>query len=383
MEAPRLHDLLERMQRRFVAEAREVRVQIVLELVAAAALSAPRRVETGDFDRVDHLRADVAQLADRTGEHTLHFAVERRRVVRLMEDAEPRAFESIRAERVRIARCNVIACVRRDGISGIRPGDHLKHGRRIGDRARDSAGDVGREVERHDAAAADEPHGRSQADERLMTRGSANRIAGVAGETDRREACRDAGRGAAARPGSHAARVVRIARVAGKNRIHRLDRAERELRHVRLRDHHRARVAQAFDDEGVLAGHHAFQRQRSGGRRHVDRLVVVFDEDRHAVQRSNRSRLAEAAIEIVRDLQRVVVHLHDGVERGAFLVVRVDALQVLLDERAAGQRAAANRRLDLRDGGFVDAERRGWLRGERDDGQKKGRADHEMRPHGS
>ena len=101
------------------------------------------------------------------------------------------------------------------------------------------------------------------------------------------------------------------------------------------------------------------------------------------MQRSNRSRLAEAAIEIVRDLQRVVVHLHDGIEGGALLVVRVDALQVLVDERAAGQRAAANRRLDLRDGGFVDAERRGWLRGERDDGQKKGRADHEMRPHGS
>ncbi len=188
---------------------------------------------------------------------------------------------------------------------------------------------------------------------------STDRVAGVAGQAERREVGRRAGRRSAARSRRHAARVVRVARVARQDRVHRFDRAERELRHVRLGDHHRAGVAQALDDERVGTGHHAFQRQRSRRRRHVDRLVVVLHEDRHAVHRPDRPRLAEAAIEIVGGLQRVGVGHHDRVQRRALLVVGVDPRQVLLDERAARQRAVAERRLDLRDGGFFDPERRG------------------------
>ena len=89
-------------------------------------------------------------------------------------------------------------------------------------------------------------------------------------------------------------------------------------------------------------------------------LVVVLHEHRHAVHRPDRAGLPEAAIEIVGGLQRVRVDHHDRVQRGALLVVRVDAREVLLDERAAGQRAVAERGLDLRDGGFFE---RGTARG--------------------
>ena len=60
-------------------------------------------------------------------------------------------------------------------------------------------------------------------------------------------------------------------------------------------------------------------------------------------------RLAEAAIEIVGNLQGVGVDRHDGVGRRTLLVVRVDPREVSPDERAARQRSVRERRVDLRD----------------------------------
>ena len=70
-----------------------------------------------------------------------------------------------------------------------------------------------------------------------------------------------------------------------------------------------------------------------------DRLVVVLDDDRHAVHR--RRPDARTAGSADRDRRRpssasgFVRTI--GVERRALLVVRVDAREILLDERAAGQ----------------------------------------------
>jgi hypothetical protein len=66
----------------------------------------------------------------------------------------------------------------------VRAGDHLQHGGGVGHRSRHRAGDVGAEVQRHDARSAHQPHRRAQADERLVRGRSADRIAGVAGERD-------------------------------------------------------------------------------------------------------------------------------------------------------------------------------------------------------
>ena len=74
------------------------------------------------------------------------------------------------------------------------------------------------------------------------------------------------------------------------------------------------------------------------------------------MQGAGRPRLRQPAIEIVGGLQRVGVDEDDGVQRGVLLVVRVDARQILRNERVAGQRARAQRRFNLRDGGFVDRE---------------------------
>src|SRR5260370_36444823 len=69
VEAARLDDLLERVHRRLVAEPLEKPVQIVLELVAATALRLPQRVEAVHGDRIDHLGAEIAELAQRPAKY--------------------------------------------------------------------------------------------------------------------------------------------------------------------------------------------------------------------------------------------------------------------------------------------------------------------------
>ena len=71
-----------------------------------------------------------------------------------------------------------------------------------------------------------------------------------------------------------------------------------------------------------------------------------------------RPALREAAIELVGLLLRVRVDDDQRVQRRPVLVVRLDAAQVRVDERAAGEAAGLHRLVDLRDGGFFDAERR-------------------------
>ena len=76
------------------------------------------------------------------------------------------------------------------------------------------------------------------------------------------------------------------------------------------------------------------------------------------MHRLDAARLAEASIEIVGDGMRVGIDHHDRVERRTFPVVRVDAREVAIDERAAGQRPVGEGGVDLRDRGLVDAKGR-------------------------
>ena len=68
--------------------------------------------------------------------------------------------------------------------------------------------------------------------------------------------------------------------------------------------------------------------------------------------------LLEALIHRVGLLQRIRVGHDDGVDGRAVLVERVDALEIVLDEAAAREPSRLHRRMDLRDGGFVDLKRR-------------------------
>jgi len=85
------------------------------------------------------------------------------------------------------------------------------------------------------------------------------------------------------------------------------------------------------------------------------------------VQGTRRPALRVAAVERVGRLQRVRIDDDDRVERGTVLVLGVDPFQVLLDERATGQRAVAKRGVNLRDCRFFEAKCRCLCSRRRDD----------------
>ena len=88
-----------------------------------------------------------------------------------------------------------------------------------------------------------------------------------------------------------------------------------------------------LDLERVLVRHEPGERERAVGALQPDRLEVVLDDRRDAVQRAGQAALLEALIEVVGLLQRLGIGDDDGVDRRAVLVERVDAPQILLDER--------------------------------------------------
>ena len=67
----------------------------MLEWIAATGLRLPHRIQPGDLHRIDDLRAEGAQVAERAAKHVVDFAVEGRRVVRLAQHAEARAVQTV------------------------------------------------------------------------------------------------------------------------------------------------------------------------------------------------------------------------------------------------------------------------------------------------
>ena len=104
MELARLDDFVEGTARRLASERAEILIQIVLELIAAAGLRAAHVVEAGDRGRIDHLGPEIAKLANRSAEQLFDLRIEHRRVVRLMQNAETRPFQSVAAQRVGVLR---------------------------------------------------------------------------------------------------------------------------------------------------------------------------------------------------------------------------------------------------------------------------------------
>src|ERR1700738_17300 len=114
--------------------------------------------------------------------------------------------------------------------------------------------------------------------------------------------------------------------------------------------------SQLRDDEGVLARLRALQRQGAAGGRKVGGIVVVLENDGHAVQRAELSAMGEAGIQEVGRGQRTSVQGQDGIELRSLLVIGRDAVEVSLDELVAGQAVIAERLLDLRNRRLLNPE---------------------------
>ena len=108
--------------------------------------------------------------------------------------------------------------------------------------------------------------------------------------------------------------------------------------HVRLGQEDGACGPKPLDDERVLAGHHALQRQRSRRRWHVRRLIVVLHDEGDAVQWTGGARLFEEAIELRRARACPTVDRDQRVDRRATFVVGLDAAEITLHDSTTGRR---------------------------------------------
>ena len=81
---------------------------------------------------------------------------------------------------------------------------------------------------------------------------------------------------------------------------------------VRLAQNDRARRTQPFDDECVSSPRDIEQRQRARGRLHlIGGLDVVFDQHRHAVERTARRFRSQFPITRIGNRQRIGIDLDD------------------------------------------------------------------------
>ena len=96
-----------------------------------------------------------------------------------------------------------------------------------------------------------------------------------------------------------AGEVVRVAAVAEDGVVagrHRRRHPVRQFGQRRLGDDDGAGLAQLPHERGFIGRPQVPERERAAGRRHVERLDVVLDGDRNAVQRPSSAALAPFAV---------------------------------------------------------------------------------------
>jgi hypothetical protein len=114
-----------------------------------------------------------------------------------------------------------------------------------------------------------------------------------------------------------------------------------------------ARLAKSLDDGRVRLGDELGEPNRPRRRRHVRRIVVVFDRDRNPVERPREPVRRESSVQLACPVHRRLVGREDRVER---VVVSLDAVEERLDEPRGRERRLLERRVDRRDGGFCELE---------------------------
>ena len=348
-------ELVQRLHRRARAEAGEVRIERGLELEVDEAEIPRERVESGNGDAHDggahrgHLRHGVVD--DRV-DRPMHriFAEE------IDEQADARALEPVLRQSVRVAFRDFPPAERRDRIGGIVPGDHVQHARRVFNGARDGARGVLRAAQRNDPGPADEPPRRPDAHETIRRGRRSDRLPRIGSGAKDAEVGGDGRACPAARATGRAREIVRIPRLTAERADRRA--APGELHQVRFGQNDRAGLSQAFDDEPVGRRVGFRQRHRSAGCRHVGRVVVVFQDNGNAVQRSPGRCGCIEPVHVRGGLDRARIHGQDGVQRGAFVVVRVDAIEVCARQLGAGDLSGIEGGVNRADRRFFEHEAR-------------------------
>ena len=129
-----------------------------------------------------------------------------------------------------------------------------------------------------------------------------------------------------------------------------------ELSHRGLPENHGTGVAERFRDESVVGRHRVPEDGRSVGRRHVDGVDVVLEQDGDAVQRPARPSAPALGIEGGGRLEGPRIHRDDRVELGAAVLVGSYPCEVRCHHLLRRQEATPYGVGDARERRFFEAE---------------------------
>ena len=179
-----------------------------------------------------------------------------------------------------------------------------------------------------------------------------DRLPGVGAGARQRKAGSNCRAGATARPARRAGEVVGIARLPAE-RAHGVA-AHRQLLQIRLGQDQGAGLAELTHRERVARWARPGERARPAGGGQVGGVVVVLEHHRHAVQRTHRSAvLAVGGVHRISFGESPGIHRDQRVQRRSLLVVRVDALEISLNQCPAGKRPVRKGPRDGGDGGGI------------------------------
>src|SRR5881396_101747 len=130
-----------------------------------------------------------------------------------------------------------------------------------------------------------------------------------------------------------------------------------------LSQNDRSGFPQLLRDEGITVRVVAFKQDRAECRRHSFYIKLILDDDRNAMKRAGKTRSLECRIQAVRLFKRLWIDCDDRIDSRPLLVVRVDPLQIKLDELMRGRPSGLVSVLNGLDCGFLKAERLSLARG--------------------
>ena len=304
--------------------------EVVAELEGNDARAQGLRLELRHRD-VDDLRTRLLHPRQRRPHDRRDWQFDRVAAEELLDRADTHTAERVRVERLDKMRhrsrhprgCRrVVAVETHGGIEG---------DREVRDGPRQRSGDILRGGQRDDAMQARDALGRPQSDERVERGGDADRSACVRAPADGGKARGDGRAGPAARSSGVARRVVGIPGLTAE-RTERRD-PDGEFHQVRLAEQHRAGGAEFRGNERITAGRGACQTDRSRAGRQVLSVVIVFEDDGDAVQRTAGTFRLALLIERGGFRSGSRVQPDQRVEDGALLIVGCDPVQVHADQR--------------------------------------------------
>ena len=118
----------------------------------------------------------------------------------------------------------------------------------------------------------------------------------------------------------------------------------------------RAGVAELLHDERIIGRERAFEQHRAAGRRQIEGVEVVLEDDRNAVERRARPLAFALRVERTCGVQRLRIQRQNRSKVGPLPIVGLDPRDRELHEPLRGEGAGPERRIQVGDGGGIEIE---------------------------